>query len=194
MPPGQSSAPTTASRRRRETVRTLRLGAGATGAWQLGRLTLAPTLETHLRHDSGHGPHGRGLELLGGLAAAHGEVRLSVQGRMLTTRSAAAYNERGIETTLALGQPGHIGPSLSLTARWGDAATGGDTLWREQLHYRHDNNTRNHAWSLDARSEVGMRLPGGRLLTGFASLSHAGEGARALVGLRLGLGALPPAQ
>ena len=176
-----------------ETVRTLRLGAGAKGQWQVGRLTLAPTLETHLRHDTGHGPTGRGLELLGGLAASHGDLRLTVQGRWLTTRSEAAYRERGLETTLSLGQPGQLGPSLSLSARWGDAATGGDTLWREQLHYR--NNTtgqaHNNAWSLDARSEVGLTLPGGRLLTGFASFSHAGDGPRALVGLRLGHGAAP---
>ena len=100
-----------------ETVRTLRLGAGAKGQWQIGRLTLAPILATHLRHD----------------------------------------RERGLETTLSLGQPGQLGPSLSLIARWGDAATGGDTLWREQLHYRHGT-TRINAWSLDARSEVGLRL------------------------------------
>ena len=175
-----------------ETVRTLRLGAGAGGQWQVGRLTLAPALETHLRHDGGHGPTGRGLELLGGLSASHGDLRLTVQGRMLTTRSETAYRERGLETTLALGQPGMTGPSLALSARWGDAATGGDTLWREQLHYRNGagvGQDRNNAWSLDARSEYGLTLPGGRLLTGFASLSHAGDGPRALVGLRLGLGA-----
>ena len=173
-----------------EAVRTLRLGAGAGGEWQVGRLTLAPALETHLRHDSGHGPTGRGLEFLGGLSASHGEMRLTVQGRLLTTRSETATRERGLQTTLALGQPGHTGPSLALSARWGDAATGGDTLWREQLHTRRGH-TRNNAWSVDARSEMGLRLPGGRLLTGFASLSHAGDGPRALVGLRLGLGAAP---
>ena len=130
------------------------------------------------------GPAGRGLELTAALGAARGALHLNVRGRLLTTHADTRYRERGLESTLAIGQPGSEGPSLSLTGRWGDAATGGDTLWQEQLHYRHET-PRNHAWSLDARTELGLRLPGGALLSGSLNLSHAGDGPRALLGLRL---------
>ncbi len=168
-----------------ETVRTLRVGVDAGGTLSpVAGLTLTPSLQGHLRHDAGDGPGGRGLELGFALGAARGALHLNVKGRLLTTHSDTAYRERGLETTLAIGQPGSEGPSLSLTGRWGDAATGGDTLWQEQLHYRHET-PRNHAWSLDARTELGLRLPGGALLSGSFNLSHAGDGPRALLGLRL---------
>ena len=102
----------------------------------------------------------------------------------------AAHRERGLAATLGRGRAGAPGPSLSLSGRWGDAATGGDTLWQEQLHYRHGS-LANNAWSLDARAGLGWRLPGGALLHAGAGLSHTGDAPRALLELRLAPAAVP---
>ena len=176
---------------RTESVRRLRAGAEAAWTGPLpGGWTLAPHIAAHGRHDAGHGPTGRGLELSGGLRATRGPVRLTVAGRRFTTRAAGAHREQGLRTTLDLGRPGTAGWSLSLAAGWGDAATGGTALWQERLHYRHAA-ARNNPRTLNARSEVGLRLPGGRLLSGFADLGHAHHGRHVLLGLRLGGGAAP---
>ena len=197
-----------------ETVRTLRAGLEAGGALRglpalpglanlpglaalsgllnLSGLTLTPSLAAHLRQDAGDGPAGRGLELAGGLDAGHGPWRLTLKGRLLATHSDAAYRERGLHATLARGQPGTAGTSLSLNARWGDNAGGGDTLWAERVHYRHGI-TSNNAWALDGRAGYGWRLPGGALLHGIISLSHSGDVPQALFTLELAPGAPPPA-
>ena len=173
-----------------ETVRTLRLGLEAGGSVRdIAGITFTPTLQAHLRQDRGAGHAGHGREWVGALGAARGPLRLNVTGRWLATHAATAARERGLETSLALGRPGTAGLSLALRAGWGDAATGGETLWQETLYHRHAI-TRRRDWSLDARTELGLRLPGGRLFTGFASLSRAGNGPRALLGLQLGT---PPA-
>ena len=49
-------------------------------------------------------------------------------GRTLAVHSAAGYEERGVGLTISLGNPGGEGLSLSMSRRWGDAATGGDAL------------------------------------------------------------------
>ena len=182
----------TGPRAQTESVRRLRAGAEAAWTGELpGGWTLAPRGAAHWRHDAGHGPTGRGLELTGALRAARGPLRLTVEGRRFTTRTAEASREQGVAATLDLGQPGTAGWSLSLAARWGEAASGGTALWQEQVRYRHG---APHATprTLSARSEVGLRLPGGRLLTWFADAGHAGHGHHVLLGLRLGAGAHRP--
>ena len=185
-----------------ETVRTLRMGIAAGGHLRnltalpglsgLPGLTLRPALSMHLRHDAGDGPAGRGLELAGGLDAGRGPWRLTLKGRLLATHSDSTYRERGLHATLARGQPGTVGSSLSLNARWGDNAGGGDTLWAERVHYR-TGFTDNNAWALDGRAGYGWRLPGGALLHGALSVSHSGETPQALFTLELAPGAAPPA-
>ena len=65
-------------------------------------------------------------------------VRLDVQARTLAVHSAVGYRERGASLTLTVGEQEREGPSLSLSLspRWGDAASGTGALWQEEV-YRH---------------------------------------------------------
>ena len=97
-------------------------------------LMLAPFGAAHVRRDGGAGQTGTGVELMGGLRAARGRVRLDAQGRVLVLHSAAGYRERGVGVTLSVGNRKRTGLSLSLSPRWGDSVTGTDTLWQDQLY------------------------------------------------------------
>ena len=76
---------------------------------------------------------------------------------------------------------------LSLSPRWGDAATGGGALWQEQVYRRYLPEAMGDAWALDARSEYGVRLPSGGLPTWFGSLSQSAYGKRFAVDGRVGM-------
>jgi len=110
----------------------------------------------------------------------------------------AGYEERGLGLTLSLGNPGGEGLSLSMSPRWGDAATGSDALWQEQIYSRYtpasataDGEPAPNArdpWTFDLRGDYGLRIPGGRLLNWSASLNHSTTGPRFTLGAQLGLG------
>ncbi|MCY3600383.1 MAG: tandem-95 repeat protein, partial [Gemmatimonadetes bacterium] len=186
-------------------VNQLRFGADLSQQIRLGGLTLAPFGEAHVRRDGGAGQPGTGLELTGGLRARAGLLRIDAQGRMLAVHSVAGYEERGLGLTLSLGNPGGEGLSLSMSPRWGDAATGSDALWQEQIYSRYapasatadgdpaanagkpTANTRD-PWALDIRGNYGLRIPGDRLLNWSASLNHSPAGPRFTLGAQLGLG------
>ena len=111
------------------------------------------------------GQNGAGLEVVGGMGIVRGRLRVEAQGRLLTLHSAAGDRERGVGVTLGVGNPSQEGLSLSVSPRWGDAATGGETLWQEQVHRPYLPDVAGDAWALDARGEYGTRLRGSRLLT-----------------------------
>ena len=106
----------------------------------------------------------------------------------LVLHSASDYRERGVAVSLGLGSANREGLSLSVAPRWGDAATGGGTLWHEQVYRHHLPEAAGDAWALDVRGEYGTRLRGGSLLTWFGSLSQSAYGRRFSAGGRVGLG------
>ena len=168
-------------------VNQLRVGAEASRPVRLGAVSLAPFGEAHVRRDGGAGQTGEGVEVVGGLRAAAGRVRVDAQGRMLAVHSAAGYSERGLGLTLSVGNRDQDGFLLSVSPRWGNRAPGGSPLWQDQLYRRYLPKTAHDEWELDARGGYGMRLPSGRLLTWFGSLSDSPFGRRFEVGGRLGV-------
>ncbi len=179
------------------TVDQVRFGTELSQQLRLGGLTLSPFGEAHVRRDGGDGQPGTGLELIGGLRAQAGILRIDAQGRMLAVHSATGYEERGFGATLSLGSRGGEGPSLSLSPRWGDAIAGGGALWQEQVYSRYvpaaaDGGqtvpSARDPWALDLSGGYGMRMPGDRLLTWSGSLNHSSAGPRFTLGAQLGFG------
>jgi len=177
-------------------VNQARFGADLSQALRLGGLTLAPFGEAHLRRDGGTGQPGTGLELIGGLRAETRFLRIDAQGRMLAVHSAAGYEERGLGVTLSVGN--QEGLSLSLSPRWGDATTGGDALWQEQISRRpmpaapgdgHAPEVRD-GWALDLSGGYGMQMPDGRMLTWTGSLNRSALGAHFTLGGEIGIGGM----
>ena len=168
-------------------VSQVRVGAEVSRPVRLGAVSLAPFGAAHVRRDGGAGQTGGGLEVAGGLRAAAGKVRVDAQGRMLAVHSAAGYRERGVGVTLSVGNQDQEGLSLSVSPRWGDSAMGGGALWQDQVYRRHLPEAQPDEWVLDARSEYGLRLRSGRLVTWFGSLSHSPFGRRYLAGGRVGV-------
>ena len=167
-------------------VNQMRVGAELSRPVRLGRLTLAPFGEVHARRDGGAGQTGAGLEVVGGLRAAAGRLRVDAQGRILALHSATGYYERGLGLTVGVGNQEQEGLSLSFSPRWGDSAAGGGALWQEQV-YGHSLSQGRDAWELSWRGGYGMRMPSGRLLTWFGSVSHSRLGRRFLVGGRFNM-------
>ncbi len=168
-------------------VNQVRVGAEVSRPLRLGGVSLAPFGEAHVRRDGGAGQPGGGLEVAGGLRAAAGRVRVDAQGRVLAVHSAAGYRERGVGVTLSVGNQDQEGLSLSVSPRWGDSAIGGGALWQDQVHRRYLPEADPDEWVLDARSEYGLRLASGRLVTWFGSLNHSPFGRRFLVGGSVGV-------
>ncbi len=153
--------------------------------WDNG-LSLSPFGELHVRRDGGAGQTGAGLEVVAGSRLAYGRLRVDAQGRLLALHSASGYRERGVGVTLGVGSRNREGLFLSVSPRWGDAATGGGTLWQEQVYRRYVPEAMGDAWAVDARGEYGVRLRSGGLLTWFGSLSQSAYGKRFAVGGRVG--------
>ncbi len=168
-------------------VHQVRVGAEVSRLVRLGAVSLAPFGEAHVRRDGGAGQQGQGLEVVAGLRAAAGAVRVDAQGRMLAVHSAAGYRERGVGVTLSVGNQDREGLSLSVSPRWGDSAMGGGTLWQEQVYRHYLPDAEPDRWVLDARSEYGIRRASGRILTWFGSVSHSPFGRRFLVGGSVGV-------
>ena len=187
-------------------VNQLRFGAELSQQIRLGGLTLNPFGEAHVRRDGGAGQPGTGLELVGGLKAQAGFLRLDAQGRMLAVHSASGYEEQGFSATLSLGSQGGTGPSLSVSPRWGDlAAGGGDALWQDQVYSRYAAApgtapaahgaalapSARDPWAVDIRGGYGIRIPGNHLLTWSGSVNHSPMGPRFTTALQLGFGGSP---
>ena len=117
-------------------VHQLRVDAEVSRPVRRGVLALQPFGEAHLRRDGGGGQNGTGVEVAFGLGLTGGIVRLDVQGRALAVHSAAGYGERDAGLTLTVGDRRREGLSLSVSPRWGDAASGNGAPWQEEI-YRH---------------------------------------------------------
>ena len=152
--------------------------------WDNG-LSLSPFGEAHVRRDGGAGQAGTGLELAAGTRLAAGRLQVDAQGRLLVLHSVSGYRERGVGVTVAVGSRDRQGLSLSASPRWGDAAVGG-TLWQEQVWRSYVPEAAGAAWTLDARGEYGVRMPGGGLLMWFGSLNQSAHGRQLMVGGRVG--------
>ena len=173
--------------RQRAAVNQVRVGADVARAFKLGGLSLGPFGEAHLRRDGGAGQTGTGVELVGGLRAQGGPLRIDAQARTLAVHSAAGYRERGAGLTLGVGDPGGEGLALSVSPRWGDQAAGGGALWQDQIYRRYLPAAAEQQWTLDAQGSYGMRLPGGGLLSWFGSYSRQSyDGGRLLFGGSIG--------
>ena len=164
------------------TVNQQRLGVEIARRGRLGALALQPFGEAHLRRDGGAGQVGTGLEVAFGLGLTGGPVRLDVQGRALAVHSAVGYRERGASLTLTVGGQEREGLSLSVSPRWGDAASGAGALWQEEVYRHYLPETAQDAFAVDARGGYGMRLPNDGLLTWFGSYRHSPHGRSFVVG------------
>ena len=78
------------------------------------------------------------------------------------------------------------GLSLSLSPRWGAAASGTDALWQEQLHHRSAVGAADYERALDARIDYGVKMPGSRLLTPFGAYGQSQFDRRLRFGAQLG--------
>ena len=140
--------------------------------------------EVHARRDGGAGPKGYGMEIVGGLRAGQGVVRLNAQARMLVLHSATGYREWGSALTLTVGKPGAEGLSMTVSPQWGDAATGVGSLWKGSLD-RDFRSPGGDRWTLDARANYAIAYTKHRRLDIFATYNLSfGEPS---FGLRLGL-------
>ena len=164
-----------------------RIGMEATRDTRLGSVTLTPFGALSARQDGGAGQTGTGLELAGGLRMRGGRVRLIAQGRMLALHSAAGYQERGASLTASVGAgPQQRGLALSVTPRWGAAASGADTLWQDQF-YRYTDGAAPFDQGIDARGSYGLGVANDRLLLApFAAYGRIGDGERVQLGTTLG--------
>ena len=107
---------------------------GSRGFTLGGALSLRPSVEVGLRHDGGDAETGAGVDVGGGLVAAHATSGLAVDVRVRTllVHEAEGFREHGVSLSLSW-NPTPSTP-LGLTARlapsWGGQATSGaDALW-----------------------------------------------------------------
>ena len=162
-----------------------RLGAEISGPVRVGGGTVEPFGEAHLRRDGGDGQAGHGVEVALGLRVRRGNVRIDAQGRALAAHSVAGYRERGAGVTFALGAPGALGLSLSVSPRWGNAAPGGTgALWGEEIGRLRHPGAAPDAWSLEADLRYGQRFFGGGVLAWFGSYGQSHGRGRFLIGFR----------
>ncbi len=157
--------------------------------WANG-LTLLPFGEVHVRRDGGAEETGMGMEVIGGSRLSAGRIWVDAQGRYLTLPSAANYRERGLGLTAGLSSKDSESLSVSFSFNWGDSATGAEALWQEQVFNRYFPREMPEKLELVARSEFGMRLRNGPLLTWFGALSQAYDDQQIVVGVRVG--GVPP--
>ena len=162
-----------------------RVGADMSVPLRFGGLGLALFTEAHLRRDAGAGQTGDGMEVVAGVRAAGGIVRIDTQARLLVLHSVESYRERGVGVTLSVGNRSREGLLLSVSPRWGDEAAGGGQLWQDQVYRRYLPGAAGEEWGFDARADYGMRLRNGRPVSWFGSVSHTPYGRRFLVGGRV---------
>ena len=172
----------------RARVHQMRVGVDLSRPYRMRNgLVLTPFGELHARRDGGAGQTGAGLEVAAGFSARRGLVQVEAQGRLLALHSADSYRERGASVTLSVGEGvRRPGLSLSLSPRWGAAASGTDALWQEQLHHRSAVGAADYERALDARIDYGVKMPGSRLLTPFGAYGQSQFDRRLRFGAQLG--------
>ena len=139
-----------------------------------------PSIEIGMRNDSGDGETGGGIEAGGGLRYADAASGLTLEGRARTLLSHSGdYEEWGVNGLVRL-DPGAGGRGLSVSVKpaWGQTASGVRRLWETDIPgsapvaYR-------AAGRMDAEIGYGLgAAPGLGVVTPYAGLGLAGEGAR----------------
>ncbi|MCY4600290.1 MAG: fibronectin type III domain-containing protein [Acidobacteria bacterium] len=172
----------------RAAVHQMRVGVELSRPFRMENgLVLTPFGELHARRDGGAGQTGSGLEVAAGFSTGLGLVLVEAQGRMLAMHSADSYRERGASLTLSVGEGvRRPGLSLSLSPRWGAAASGTDALWQEQLQRHSAAAAAGDERALDARIDYGVRMSGSRLLTPFGAYGQSQFDRRLRFGAQLG--------
>ena len=170
-------------------VSRLRLGmeGGYTTELESGN-TLKSFFEVAGRYDGGEGPDAMGVEVSPGLYVSNPVTGLGfeVRGRVLALHSAESYEEYGISMTASLSpRSDGLGPSLSLSPRWGAQADGADALWRDgDVGRLTPSAATRDAMSLDARVGYAMRAMSG-VLTPFGELGLRDQDSQRLrIGVR----------
>ena len=166
---------------------------GSRGFTLGGALSLRPSVEVGLRHDGGDAETGTGVDVGGGLVAAHASSGLAVDVRVRTllVHEAEGFSERGVSLSLSW-NPTPSTP-LGLTARlapsWGGQATSGaDALWgRDTMAGLGTPGGLASGNRLDA--ELGYGLPVGRRFVGTPrfGLRTSGTGRDYRLGYGLGV-------
>ena len=173
-------------------VQRLRLALEGRHAWTLASgAVVAPSLEVGVRHDSGAGETGTGLELGGGVHWNDPIRGLTFQARARTLLGRGGYRQWGIAGLASL-DPGAdgLGLALSVAPAWGVADSGLARLWDEGMAGRPTATLRPNP-RLEGRLGYGVSAPGTLgTITPYAGLSLAGTQAQTWrTGVRLNAGA-----
>lgn len=153
---------------------------------------LLPTLEIGLRHDSGDGLEGTGVEIGAGARYVDPRRGLTVEGsgRYLVTHS-DDYDEWGFQGSVRV-DPGsdRRGLALSLMPSWGAYQSEVDQLWsQDAVHALSQRNHEPMKSRLDVTVDYGLPALSGRgLLTPYARLSLGGGADTYRLGSRLEVG------
>ena len=150
--------------------------------------TLTPTLTAGLRHDSGDGEEGAGIELGAGLAYQGKGIQIAGNVRTLASHADEHYDEWGASFAVKV-DPGNDGRglSLSITPTWGNTANEAGQLWTTRTA---DELARAEPFDagrrIDAELGYGIQGPSGiGTLTPYGGFSLANDAGRTLrTGLR----------
>ena len=157
-----------------------------------GGRVLLPTLEIGLRHDSGDGLEGTGVEIGAGARYTDPQRGLTVEGsgRYLVTHS-DDYDEWGFQGSVRV-DPGsdRRGLALSLMPSWGAYQSKVDQLWsQDAMHALSQGDREPMKGRLDVAVDYGLSALSGRgLLTPYARLSLGGGTGTYRLGSRLEIG------
>ena len=107
---------------------------GSGGYTVAGRLSLTPSIEVGLRHDSGDAETGVGMDLAGGLVVFDSGTGLAVDGRVRTllVHQTEGFHERGMAVTLSYNPTPStpLGFNARVAPSWGgEAMSGVEALW-----------------------------------------------------------------
>ena len=157
-----------------------------------GGRVLLPTLEIGLRHDSGDGLEGTGVEIGAGARYTDPKRGLTVEGsgRYLVAHS-DDYDEWGFQGSVRV-DPGadRRGLALSLMPSWGAYQSEVDQLWsRDAVHALSQGDHESMKGRLDVAIDYGLSALGGRgLLTPYARVSLGGGADTYRLGSRFEIG------
>ena len=152
---------------------------------------LTPSLEVAARQDAGHAEKGAGMELVGSLRFAAGNLAFKASGHKLILRQNRDYEEWGLGGMLRY-RRGASGRGLSVAVRptWGRASTGADLLWRSRSLAGLEDRRASPKHRLASEAGYGLGLLGRHgIITPFAAVDVEGVQSRTMrVGGRLRLG------
>ncbi len=142
--------------------------------------TFTPSIEVGMRRDGGDGETGNGVEIVGGLRYSDAAAGLTVEGgaRTLVGHS-SDYDEWGLSGLVRI-DPDATGRGLALSVQpsWGNATSGVRQLWENGVPGRAAS-AHQTAGHVDAQVAYGIgAAPGLGVVTPYAGLGLAGEGAR----------------